>query len=371
MAVLSALVFPYTFLPIINTPPGNQDVWIVLLMSFFYILLINAPILFLLNRFRGMNINEIIEAVMGKAAGKIITVPFILFFIFCFTACMLNEALFINVYLFTSTPLWALLLFMAIPASYAAYKGAGTIGRMATFIFPITYSAVILFALLAIDKADFSVFKPVLADSTFLQLNTGAFYTAARYSEILIFLVFSYFLKQKANINKTYTSALGVFGIGSLLILISTVSVLGVEYAKHSWNPYYVFSRQVRLFNFLERMQSVATFSWFPAALLKLTLYNYMASYSLSGMLKTKSHKYYVVPISIIGFIVCLLPVMNRSATVQYLRSDSVFPWIILPVIFIIPVLLVVIYLFRKKKIAPVIAAAKKAAEAADAQIAE
>ncbi len=52
MAVGSALIFPYTFMPILNTPPANQDMWIVMFYAFVYILALNAPIAFLMNHFR-------------------------------------------------------------------------------------------------------------------------------------------------------------------------------------------------------------------------------------------------------------------------------------------------------------------------------
>ena len=38
-----------------------------------------------------------------------------------------------------------------------------------------------------------------------------------------------------------------------------------------------------------------------------------------------------------IGCVFCLLPAMNKSSTVELLRSDRIFPWVILPVIFVMP----------------------------------
>ena len=52
MSVGSALVFPYTFMPILTAPPANQDAWIVMFMAIAYIFIINAPLLFLMNKFR-------------------------------------------------------------------------------------------------------------------------------------------------------------------------------------------------------------------------------------------------------------------------------------------------------------------------------
>lgn len=38
LAVGSSFMFPYTFMPILNAPPANQDVWLVLLLSIVYCL---------------------------------------------------------------------------------------------------------------------------------------------------------------------------------------------------------------------------------------------------------------------------------------------------------------------------------------------
>jgi hypothetical protein len=52
-----------------------------------------------------------------------------------------------------------------------------------------------------------------------------------------------------------------------------------------------------------------------------------------------------------VAFIACLLPVMDKSSTVEMLRSDQVFPFIILPITIVIPVIMLIVYLIRRKKI--------------------
>ncbi len=355
LAVGSALVFPYTFMPILNTPNANQDVWIVLLLAFVYILVINAPLLFLMNKFKGLTVNQIVDAIIGKILGKAAAFVFILFFMYCFIACSLITTHFMNSYLFSATPRWALMLFMVVPVCYASYKGAGTIGRLATFIVPFVMLTIIFFLLFSINDMDLSVFKPILTDSSFLDLNIGAFLTASRFSEILIFFVFSYYLGKQASINKTYGVALVFFGAFFVMILVPTVAVLGVDFAKISWNPYYVYTRQVSAFTFLERLQAFNTLAWFPATVLKLSIYIFMAARVLSLIFKAKSHKKFVIPIVAIGYIACMVPFMSNSGTIKLLSSDRVFPWVILPVIFVLPCLLVAVYLMRRKKLKPLI----------------
>lgn len=351
MSVGSALVFPYTFMPILSAPPANQDAWIVLFMAIAYIFIISSPLLFLMNKFRGINTNEMTEIILGKFLGKGAAIIFALFFIYCFMACMLITAIFINLYIFPRTPMWALLLYMIFPVTYAVYKGAGTISRLAMFIVPFIMLTIIIFLVLGLELIDLSALQPVLADSTFLELNQGAFLTGARYSEILIFLVFSFWLKEKSSINKTYAAALGTFALFFLLILVPTLTVLGVEFGKHAWNPYFMYTRQVRGYDFIERVQSLNTLAWFPAALLKLMIYNFMGCYILSGVVKAKSHKGFVIPVSLIGFFLCMLPIMNKSSTVELLRSDKVFPFFVLPATFAVPVILLIVYFFRREKI--------------------
>ena len=291
------------------------------------------------------------ETILGKFFGKIAAFIFVLFFVYCFTACMLITAIFINLYIFPETPTWALLLYMIVPVSYAAYKGAGTIGRLATFIVPFIIFTIVVFFVLGWEHMDLGILQPILADSTFLQLNEGAFLTGARYSEILIFLVFSFWLKQKASINKTYLAAVGVFTLCFFLILLPTLTVLGVDLAKHAWNPYFMYTRQVEGYDFVERVQSLNALAWFPAALLKLMMYNFMGSYVFSRVVKAQSHKNFVIPISLIGFGLCMLPILNKSSTVELLRSDKVFPFIVIPVTLIVPLILVLVYFIRRKKI--------------------
>ncbi len=350
LGVGSALGFPYTILPILKTPNANQDVWAVLIMSFAYLLILNAPVLFLMNKFRGVSINQSAEIIMGKILGKLVLIPIILLFVFCYTACMLITAIFLDLYVYPDAPTWVLMLFMVVPIAYAAYKGAGTIARIANFIVPFAIITVVIFFIFGLENYNINYLKPVFADSTFLELNLGALITAARYSEILIFWVFSYYLVRKASINRTYGKALATFGISFMLILLPTIMTLGIDYAKLAWNPYYTFARQLKAFGFIERMQSLNILAWFPVALLKLTLYTYMGSEVIAGVLKTKSHRPIVFPVVIIGYIAALMPFMNKTSTVEILDSNEVFPFIIVPVIFIIPVIILAVYLIRKKK---------------------
>jgi spore germination protein KB len=317
----------------------------------FYLVILNLPLLFLANKFKGFNIIDTTEIILGKFLGKIVVSIYTLLTFFCYIACLLLALVFMNIFLFPDTPNYVLLLFTIVPIVYATFKDAGTIGRLSMFIVPFIMFTIIFFFLLGYEKMDFTELKPFLADSTFMELNIGAFLNANRYTEILIFVIFSFFLKQNVKLNKLYAVSLIMYGIAILLILIPTITSLGIDYAQHCWNPYYVFTRQVEGYDFIQRVQSINALAWFTGVLLKLSVYSFMTCYMFAGIVKAKSHKPFIIPIAIVAFIICLQSFMERSTTIEKLRSDSVMPWVIFPTLFIIPLLTVIVYFFRRKKI--------------------
>lgn len=351
MTVGSALMYPYTILPVINAPPQNQDAWITALLTTVFIILLSIPVLILMNKFRGFNINRMTEIISGKIAGKIFLFAFIAFFIFCYVACMLIMLVFVRIYVLQKTPEWAVLLYMSIPIIYGAYKGAGLIGRISLFIVPPMLFLAVAFFLFALPDMDLQAIMPILADSTFLDISLGAFLTASRYSDILIFLVFSYFLIKKASINKAFFTGAGIFGLTFFLIVFPTLVILGPTVAQNEWNPYFVFVRQLEAYDFMRRLQSLNMLVWVPGSILKLLIYNYMASFILQNVFKTKSHKPFVFIVGALSFFAILMGIGNRTSTIEYLKSDELFPYIVLIVAFILPLILMIIYLARKKTI--------------------
>lgn len=360
MAVGCALVFPFTFMPILSIPSFNQDVWVVLLVSFVYMFILSIPLLFLMNKFRGMSIHEMSELALGNVFGKVALVIVALFCLSCFTSCILFTVTSMALYIIPDTPIWAMVIFTIIPVTYAAYKGAGTIGRLSFFIVPIVILTTILFFIAGIPDMDFTILQPVLAESTFLQINKGAFITAARYSEIIVFWIFSYFLVRKSSINKTYAFSHLTYLLVFLLMLISTITVLGIEYASRVNDPYFTFTRQIKIFSFLERLQSINLMAWFPCTMLNLSIYNYMASYIFAGFFKTKTHKHFVIPVSAAAFIVCMLPVMTSPSTMALLHSHKIYPYVTLSAIFVVPAIISIAYLLRRKKIDQIISNRRK-----------
>lgn len=345
----SALMFPYTFMPILRVPPANQDAWVVFLLSIVYVFVINAPFIYLANKFRGLDICVMNELILGKVASKFTLMIIALFAIFCFIECMILTVMFVKMQLLAETPEWAIVLLILVPTVYAAKKGAGTIARLAFFIIPTIILLLIIFFIIGLKEMDIAQIQPILTDSTPWELNKGAFLTASRFSEVLIVVVFSYFLIKKTSLYGVYLKTIGVFSLGYLLMLVPVLLTVGSEVAKIANNPYTLFTRLIAGQFF--RVQSINILGWFTGVIIKLTLYNFIASYMFSRVIKKKPQKFFVLPLAFIAFAVSFVPLLRKMSFLNLIKSDLIFPWIVFGVIFGMGMILLIFYLVRKKKI--------------------
>ncbi len=351
LLICSRIMFAYTYLPVLATPPHNQDAWIVALFSTVYVLLFALPVLYLISRFPGVSFARIFEPVLGKAIGKACLFLLALFFLYCASACTLLSVVFVNSYLFSETPSWLLLLFALLPTLYAARKGAGTIARLGFFVAPYILLTVLLFLLLSLDQLDFNILKPVLADSSLWELNLGAFFTAGYSPETLSLLVLATYFRPKTSAKKILLYSTLLFSVAFMIMVIPTLTLLGLDIARHSWNPYYMFTRQVTALTFIQRVEALNVIAWYLGVLIKSALFLFMSCLTMSRVFGVKSHKPFVAPVCLVGFIGLLMPFVNRSAVIDLLRSYKTFIPVMLPFIVVLPLAVIAVYLFRRKKV--------------------
>lgn len=355
MGVGSGYMIYLTIMPIFNSPPGNQDVWIEALLALVYMVIFALPALFLMNRFRDVGFNGLNELILGKFFGKVSSFCFVLLFLFLVYVVLLSAYVTTQITLIGRTPSWFFLLVILAPVLFAVYKGAGVIGRLTAFLVPYFIINSALLLIMGLKMMNFHVFFPVLADSTFKEINQGAISTALFYSEIPVFFVFSFFLLKNVNINKTFIKALLLFGGNFMLIIIPIITVLGIDIAQHTFDPYFLFNSQVQVFRFFEKVQGFTTPVWFSSVVLRTAFYSFMACYVLSGIFKTKTHKGFILPTTVIIYIICLIPAFNKTDFVIKLLSYQVFSYIMLPLTVGFPLILLIVYLWRRKKIDPLL----------------
>ena len=242
LIVSCRLITTYSYLPITNTPPANQDAWLIVILSAIFDIIIFWPILYLSNRFNDLTLVEYSEKIMGSFLGKIVGLVFICFFILISLLDLVIMAEFLSSTIMPETPVSATIILMVITCAYTIYKGLEVIGRIAELFVPFIFFTIIFFILLSVNKMDFNVFLPILADSSFYEVNYAAVITSSRFYDVIILCMAVPNLKKKSDLNKIFFYSVIITTLFFCIIILSVYAVLGVEQAKYSNYPFFTFT---------------------------------------------------------------------------------------------------------------------------------
>ena len=235
LIIVYKLVVTFSYIPALDSPPGNQDVWMAVLLSIPYVILFCVPILFLSNRFNNYTIIEYMELMFGKFFGKIVGLFYSGVFVIFSIAFVSILVEILDSIFFPEVPTIVTASMMIASCAYIAYKGLEPIARGAEIFVPFILSVILIFPILGYKNMDFSVFLPILKDSSFIQLNKGAMYFALRFSDILILAMIVPNLEKRNELNKIFRVLEREYGNATkevLLVLDATTGQNAINQAK-------------------------------------------------------------------------------------------------------------------------------------------
>lgn len=350
LIVSCRLTTGYIYLPL-PTPPANQDIWIVQILSAAYMFIICMPLLFLSNRFPDLTLIQYSERIMGKFAGKLAGILYIAFLSYINLLVLADATVFITSSIMPETPAYVIMLFALVTCVYTALKGAEAIGRTVEVLLPFVFITVILFFILSMKDMDFKVFLPVFADSGFQKINYGALNFSARFYEIIILCMLVPNLKKKSELNRIFSFSVLIFILFLTIITVSTLTVLGIEQAKHSNYPYFSFARLINVFDFIQKIEFLNVIGWFIVEFIKLSAYLYFISLGMKQIFNVKTNKVFIIPTAVLLFILASATKLKKSVVVYEAVSFKALPYISFVFIFIIPLILLIVYFFRRKSL--------------------
>ncbi|MEW9096354.1 MAG: endospore germination permease [Clostridiaceae bacterium] len=347
--VLSRSTDAYVYLFIILNHPSNQDVWIVVILSLVYILIMYIPILFLSNRYKGLSLIEIGEVLTGKTGGKILSLIVSLLFFYNSIISLSLIGYFLGNSTLPDTPFFIVTGVAIICCSYSAYKGLVIHGKLSGIITPITLISVIFFTLLNLGIMDFKELLPILKTSTFKEINYGALTTASIFYQGIFLSLCVPQLEKAEDLNKIFIYSNVIITVFYVIIITTTFAVFGVRQAQHQSIPYLATVQQVSLLNFIERIEIIAVFNWFVGMFVNFSLNIYFLSKSACYGLSLKNERIFIIPSLIIIFIINNFTFFKKSIYVRKALSYEMKFFIYIIFILIIPLILLIMYFIRGK----------------------
>lgn len=340
-----------TYMPSVNLGPKNQDIWIMLVLSIPYILILGLPLIYLSNKFNNLNWLEIGEKIMGKFLGKIIGIFYGLALIFISFLSIGTSIEILDTTLFLLTPTWFNTAIMVVTIWSIAHKGLKNIARVGEVVVPIVIFMMFFLIILGIKSFDYTELLPILGDSSFGDINKGAMEVALRFVDILILAMITPNLRDKKDLNKIYIRSIiySIF-IGAILV-VATQMTLGVELTKHKNFPFLSFTRTITVAR-IQGFDAFYMFSWIMGNILRGATYLYINAVAL-GTLFNKRSQVFNIPLAITIFVLVVWVKDRRSILAVPEPTSTIVLTLSAIGILLIPTIMLVVYFFRRKKLNP------------------
>jgi spore germination protein KB len=351
---LMVLVFLYTIgTTVLVIPAGmaaaaKQDAWIGALAGVVMGGVVVGLYVSLWKLYPGKTFVGICEAVLGKWLGALLSV-FFMFYSFIGAATVLfYVGNFFQIHFLPQTPFAFISALFAIVVVIGVRMGLETISRASELMLPWF---IILFFVLV-----FTLAPEISTQNLFPVFESGwkpvfwAGFTFAGTAFMPIVFFFAVFPSvqnpDKARIGMYITALAG--GLCVVLVTLLCILILGPTITSRSMFPSYALVKKISIGNFLQRIEAVLAGMWFITTYIKTTFYFYGWVTSLTEVLKMKNYRTVTLPCGII-LVVCSLVVYPDVVYMQKWDS-TVFPPYILIMGIIIPLLLWMIGLLKKKR---------------------
>lgn len=340
-----------TVMSTIYMPPSNQDNWIIIILSFVYTSLSSLPVLYLSKRFNESTIIGYLSKVFGKVVGNFLGILYSIYFAtvsiqFSYITIQMIRSSFL-----TDTKPIFIILFLFLICTYTASKSTGVVFRFAELSVPVILFSLVSFALLGYNTFDLKVFLPILRDSSFLDINIGAFQLSIIFIDILILAMIVPELENKEEINEIFIKSVIYSLIFVLLTVIVTQASLGIEQSKHSNFPLLTYIRRIRAYSSFERIESIYILMWLIAMIVKITIYIHISKKSFQELLRKRTGNkiLYTIVIFIIIATYYIAEINPMMLEIKPIKLPGYTYYFIFKTL--IPFLALLVYMIRRKSI--------------------
>ncbi|WP_144552496.1 endospore germination permease [Peribacillus simplex] len=334
-------------LPSVLVSLAKQDGWIAYIIA----TLIGLCFVFLYTRlasfYPSMTYIEVNEKIFGKLIGKISALLF-LFYIYYLSSALLSEiGNFFSTQVLGETPMEIIMILFILTSLFGARLGLEVISRTAVIFFPwLVLLLCILFVFLLPD-IKIENMQPIFEEGMKPIMN-GAYHSLALpYVQLVFFLMLTPYIKEKAEMKKSFYLGTLLGGGVLLLVIIYSILVLDAANTARLTYPSYKLGMRISIGNFFERVEVIVAFIWVFTEYFKLTICFYGLALGLAQLLGLKNYKILLFPLA---FLILTLTIFSHPDIVHY-QNFIATAWtpLSLTICFILPLLLLMVGKIRKK----------------------
>jgi spore germination protein (amino acid permease) len=302
---------------------------------------------FIIKRRPGVPLSDLITNILGKPVGIILLSIYLLWCTFIFSLYLRFYAEQITSILIPECKIEIIIIIMLIFCFYLLKNNIKSVARLMEFLF---YFFVIIFAFISVIT--------ILQQSNFLNLEfmghfdisgifKGSMVALSSFSYLFFLFFFFHRVNNKKDYVKTGIKSIIYLVISGIIVVISTVGVLGVGASTHLAMPYFSVVKNFSFFNTVEHFEGVIFSLWIVVDFAVIYSFAYIVITILNKLFKPADKNLFTVPLLLTGFSFALS--IGKTAFDVDLVANLFVVWG--NIILSLPILIVLIVVGKIRKI--------------------
>jgi len=326
---------------------AKQDAWIAIIISVSCSIILLLMYSRILSLYPEKDLFDILQIIMGKFIGKIISIIMIWFAFHTGTLVLRVLLEFTNTLVFTDTPVVVPMIFFTIILIWSLKEGIEVLGRWAEFFSWIIIPIVIMVPLLSIPQMDINRLKPILNNGVETLLK-GTFESFSfPFGQTVIFtMIFSNISKVK-NYNKTFIVGLLVGGGLIFLTMLRNILVLGSVTISRVYFPSSMAVSLIDL-GILQRLEITVVLVFLVGVFIKVSICIFAVCNGISKVFGFDDYKFIATPVTLLMLSFSLF--IYKSIMEMSFFAENIWKYYSFPFEVLIPFVIFILAEIMSKK---------------------
>ena len=327
---------------------AKQDAWLAIIVAISWSVILLLMFSKILSLYPGKDLFDILQILMGKSIGKIISILMIWFAFHDGALIIRNLSEFSSTLVFDDTPVAVPMIFFSIIIIWCIKEGIEVFGRWCEFFIFVVILIFATITLLAIPQMDISRFKPILSNGISPVLR-GAFSSFSYpFGETVIFtMVFSNISKTKSY-KKTFILGLLIGGGLVFLATLRNILILGGETISRVYYPATMGISLIRVGELLTRLEMFVTIDFLVCVFVKVCICIFAVCNGISKVFGFDDYKFIATPVTLLMLSFSFF-VYNSIMEMSFWTAN-VWPYYSLTFEVIIPLIVFIVAEIKNRK---------------------
>ncbi|WP_233191824.1 MULTISPECIES: endospore germination permease [unclassified Sporosarcina] len=336
--------------PSVLATEAKQDAWIAAIIGMGIGLLVIWLFTTIALWFPHLTYIQINEKIFGKWIGKAVSVLFVSMAALYTASLLYYSSTFITTNMMPNTPSLALNILMMGIVVMGVRLGLETIARSAEIFIVVFFILFLILVVFISPEIKFENLQPVFETGTKTLVQSSVYFvSSSSVNAIVLLMIFPSLLNKMKQAKKSFLIGNLIGGIFIFIFTFLSISVVGADDTAIQIYPGYELAKRINVGDFLQRIEEFMGFLWFIALYFKTILYFYASVLGIAQILNLQDYRPLTLPLGMIAVILSLVIYPNVVYQKEIEQSTEIF--ISISIGLFLPLLLVIVYAFRRNKL--------------------